>query len=176
MTGQNGGHGGIVDPTALDVVLSQRLTSPRHASLAALNTWYENKRPAPGSLPARSEIIPAEIVPHLASIALVEPVYGPGEVPHDFYFRVFGSELGQQAGLELTGKFISDHPDDLGRARMKTILGHVVDSAAPLSLDAPLVEKGREFLRCESLFLPFASDGQKVDYILFESQFSSLDR
>lgn len=164
-----------LDPTTLEVVMSQRLQSPQHASLTALRAWYESKRPDAGLLPARDKIVPAEIIPHLTNVALVEPVFGPGNTLNDFYFRVFGSELGEQVGYEMTGKYMSDHPDECRCARMMTILGHIVENAGPLSLDAPLVEKDREFLRCESLFLPFANDGQKVDYILFELRFSPIE-
>src|SRR3546814_4429619 len=76
--------------------------------LRLLQYWRDG-RPGPGLLPGRQAIDPIVLGPDLLPLmALVEPI----DDGRRFRFRLVGTELARNAGLDLTGRYVDERSEE----------------------------------------------------------------
>lgn len=129
--------------------------------LARLLAYWQHKRPAPDRLPRRADIDPLELGRELLPyVALIEVADGGAR----FRFRLVGTRLSADAGLDLTGRFIDevnpsrDYADYIGGLYRLTLR----ERRPTYSETRYLAESGRTGYT-RRLLCPLAADGQTVD-------------
>lgn len=113
-------------------------------------------------LPGRQDIDPLDLRFVLGNLILVDVLREP---LLRFRYRLMGSTLTRLSGMELTGKFLDQHPDPTFRA---IAIGHytqVAEQARPFSTRHDMVMDNRR-RRYDLMMLPLASDGATVDMIM----------
>jgi hypothetical protein len=137
----------------------------------ALLEYWMSKRPAgaaPGWLPGRQHVDPAELPPRqLQQVLLFEVVPPSGSMAaRRFRFRVAGTAFAQLVGRDVTGL----HVDELGApdrvAPVDRALNMVVDARRPVFLEGRLTLPSAEFCWVRRLGVPLAQDGVQVDMVL----------
>ena len=113
------------------------------------------------SFPARRDIDPLEFRYVLGWVMLVDVLHDPLR----FRVRLHGSEMVQQAGYELTGKFLDELPDAEYRDYVIEQCRGLVSRSEPLVIHHNRVLDGR-LRRYEALWLPFSDDDRTVDMLL----------
>lgn len=142
----------------------EEISAPIHKSLNDLYAYWLAKR---GSRigPSRSAIRPEDLALLLPNLALADVI---GDPPR-FRFRLFGSNLTQAYGEDLTGKFLDQI--DLGSASLKTdvinFCAQIVRECRPQVVRVRFVKQtdGR-YLEYERIGLPLSEDGKAVNMIL----------
>jgi hypothetical protein len=142
----------------------EEISAPNHKSLIDLYAYWLAKR---GSRigPSRSAIRPEELALLLPNLALVDVV---GDPPR-FRFRLFGTNLAQGYGQDLTGKFLDQI--DLGSVSLKknviNFCIRIVRERRPQVVRVRFIKQtdGRS-LDYERIGLPLSEDGKAVSMIL----------
>lgn len=114
-----------------------------------------------GRLPPRDAIDPVEFTYALGRLSMVEV----HRAPLRFRFRLNGTVIVDRQGFDLTGKWLSDHPEPENRALTAGSYTMVVETGRPLVTDRSRTMDGR-FHDYEALLLPLSRDGETVDAIL----------
>ncbi len=112
-------------------------------------------------MPRRSDLDPADLVPYLPSILLVDVV--PDE--RLYVYRLVGTREVKMRGNDPTGKPVMEH-GFIDRALALRNYDTVVLSRKPHVDATPWVAKDREWLDMETIFLPLSEDDAEVDKIL----------
>ncbi len=123
-------------------------------------------------MPARADIDPAELVPYLPSIILVD-VWPAAKAPagsqpyrHRYVYRLVGTREVEVRGNDPTGKSVATHAfgQDPGRALKN--YDAVVDRAEPLLDRSEELSPDRSFMDLDAVFLPLSDDGVHVNMVL----------
>lgn len=130
------------------------------ADVQALYHYWDKKRGA-RLLPARRDLDPAELVPFLPSIVLVDVVMDD----RLYVYRLVGTREVHMRGSDPTGKPVMEH-GFLDRALALRNYDHVVLSRAPHVDATPTISSDRAWLDMETIFLPLSENGNEVDKIL----------
>jgi len=129
-------------------------------SLRRLYLYWDEKRGA-RPFPARRDIDPLDFRYLLGWILLLDVSHAPLR----FNYRIYGTEIGLQEGLELTGKSLDEHPRPETRRELETAWRQVVETGVPVYevYERETVGSLRNF---EALRLPMSSDGRVIDMLL----------
>lgn len=133
--------------------------------LARLYDYWLQKR-GTRACPGRQDVDPLDLRWILGRLCLLEHVPAGDQ----FRFRVYGVEFVQKEGMDLTGRLMSDHPDQVHADRVVQVLRHVRRSARPWAGHEQTMILGRPWLHT-TLLLPLAADGTAVDMILAGTEF-----
>ena len=118
-------------------------------------------------LPSRAMIDPADIpalLPHVV-------IHGVKRAPLDFVYRLIGTDVRRHMEQDRTGQWMSAIPGQQPPSQIWDNLAEIAASGRPLLNQTPYVGPHREFLRMESVQLPLAADGVRVDMILVFADF-----
>lgn len=135
--------------------------------LAALYQFWINKKSSLGKLPSRADFSPLELTKLLPHIALVDVSHD--ESGPEFTFRLCGTQIAEDCGVDLTGKTWSHFPD-----AEKTILRakKLVHSKEPFyAQNIQAIWAPKNFLHYSVLALPLSKDGETVEMILYGIMF-----
>ncbi len=134
--------------------------APQDEALARLLAYWNDKR-AGRRFPARRDIDPMEFPYLLGWVMLVDVSYRP----LSFRFRLYGSELADHMGLDMTGKDLTEHPDAEFHVRTAREWAAVIDSGNPAwsTFQGWIDER---HVRYEVIRLPLSSDGETIDMLL----------
>ena len=111
--------------------------------------------------PARSDFDPLDLRYILGSLSLIDVLRDPPR----FRIRLHATNVVDRAGMDLTGRFIDEMPEE----RRKTAAAHyerVIAERAPVARlyeHRPIDER---MWNCEILVLPLASDGATIDMLM----------
>ncbi|MBL8671836.1 MAG: PAS domain-containing protein [Alphaproteobacteria bacterium] len=135
---------------------------------AAFDYWTEIQ---PGSgLAGRQHIDPARIVPLLPNVYLLDVLRG---ARLDYRYRIFGTELVNRVGRDLTGRRLSEIglPTEIEQvlARLVEHGGYDWRRGPPINPALP------KYLTLERIALPLARDGSTVDMLFGVSVFVSAE-
>jgi hypothetical protein len=122
---------------------------------------YWRSRCADG-LPSRAMIDPADIpalLPHVL-------IHGVQREPPDFIYRLVGTEVRRHMAEDRTGQRMSAIPGQQPPSRIWDNLARIAATGRPTLNQTPYTGPHRDFLRMESVQLPLAADGMRVDMIL----------
>jgi len=123
--------------------------------------YWDAKR-AGRTMPARADIDPAEMVPFLPHVVLVDVLRDPP----DFRYRLMGTAVDAHMTRHYTGVRLSEVPHQRPPSVMWSNFETVARERAPLLTNVPYVGPHKEFLRVQDIILPLSADGHTVD-ILF---------
>jgi hypothetical protein len=124
------------------------------------NRWILN-RSAKNGLVSRKIIETAEFVPLLRNIMLLE-IERPTPFEFDYIYRIYGAEIAERYGHDMTGKRTSDFPSPVAKLFLD-LYEMSIDCRAPLySEHAPPLNV--DVVMWERLILPLGEDA--VDWIL----------
>jgi hypothetical protein len=113
-------------------------------------------------LPARARIDPADIPALLPHVVL----HGVRREPLDFLYRLIGTEVRRHMSEDRTGQWMSAIPAQQPPSRIWDNLAAIAATGRPVLNDTPYAGPHRDFVRMESVQLPLAADGVRVDMIL----------
>jgi hypothetical protein len=139
-----------------------------HASIRSLFDHWRRIAP-PGLLPGRQHLDPADLVPLLPNIWLLD-VVRPAAPPLRWHFRyrLVGTELVRVFGRDPTGELF--HEAWPRMAAPGGVYDHhvaVVDQKRPSFRSGPsLYDGSRDYQSLERILLPLARDGTTVDMVL----------
>lgn len=141
----------------------------KNAILADLFGFWSAKRSNLGRTPARRDISPAEIKALLPHIAIADVIDG-GE---DFRFRICGTAITEEAGVELTGKNWLSFPNTdtmIERSRDLVRTGTPYYATNIRAVWAP-----KDFQHYSVLALPLSKDGDTIDMVLYGIAFHPMN-
>ncbi|HXZ00677.1 MAG TPA: PAS domain-containing protein [Stellaceae bacterium] len=130
--------------------------------LKELLAYWQRRRPAADRLPGRAHIDPVDIPALLPHIFLVDVQ----RAPRIYRYRLFGTELADSYGRDITGKAVDELFTDVFRKAVTLVFNHVVDHRAPLRTYGTMAWREKHHLRFEAVQMPLAADGAAVDMIL----------
>ena len=125
--------------------------------LRRLLDYWRSKMKA-GKIPARRDLDPLEFRYVLGHVVIVDVYRNPWR----FLYRVHGTELVTRDGFDMTGKWLSEHPEPEYRDRITAAFTVAVESGGIMHGFRNYVVDGR-VRNYEVLALPLADDGVSAD-------------
>ncbi|MCE9648554.1 MAG: PAS domain-containing protein [Parvibaculum sp.] len=145
------------------------LETPEHPDLAQFAAYIDAKR-AGRPLASRHDINPAEILPFLPHLVVLDVV----DAGEDFRVRLFGTALVELMREERTGQLVSrfaerpaipTDPAEL-RSRWLTICRQTLERRQTLFFKAPTVSPERAFMVYHGMFAPLTSGSGEIGQIV----------
>jgi len=160
----SGGFGGSSTSTLAKDVLSGGGDEAmiRQAELAALYRFWVDKKASLNKIPCRADFSPLELTRLLPHIALIDVDYTTGAP--EFTFRLCGTQIAEDGGVDLTGKTWSHFPNSEDVIRRAIKLTENMQPYYATNIQAKWAPKS--FHHYSVLVLPLSKDGQQVDMIL----------
>lgn len=148
-------------PAEVKVVVAPKEADIPDSRLKALYNRWMLSRSAKNGLVGRSIIETAEFAPLLRNIMLLE-IERPTPFEFDYVYRIYGAEIAERYGQDMTGKRTSDFPSPVAKLFFD-LYEMSIDCRAPLySEHAPPLNI--DVVSWERLILPLGDDA--VDWIL----------
>lgn len=123
-----------------------------------------------GRLPSRATIDPTAmpaLLPHVV-------IHGVKRDPLDFVYRLVGTEVRRHMAEDRTGQWMSAVPGQKPPSQIWENLATIAATGRPILNQTPYAGPHRDFMRMESVQLPLAADGARVDMILVFVDFLRL--
>jgi hypothetical protein len=111
--------------------------------------------------PARADIDPLDFAYAIGWVNLLDVTYNPLR----FRFRLHGTELRAKNQMDMTGRYLDDHPLADLRDYIEPVWRDVIERGAPTHgfYDQTVAHTQHRY---EALRLPLSSDGKTVDMLL----------
>ena len=138
--------------------------SPR---LNELHRYWRERR-GKRSLPSRGDIRPADIVPMLRHVFLVDV-----EGKDDFRFRLAGSHFTENAGLPMTGSSIDLVFPELFCREVREAWSHCARQSTTILGRGRFWIPERDFLNWEGVVLPLSEPDQPVNMLFGAIEFQA---
>ncbi|SDE19737.1 PAS domain-containing protein [Kordiimonas lacus] len=139
----------------------------RQAELAALYQFWVDKKSSLGKIPCRADFSPLELTRLLPHIALVDVDHASGTP--EFTFRLCGTQIAEDSGVDLTGKTWSHFPNSEQVIKRAIKLTENLQPYYATNIQAKWAPKN--FHHYSVLALPLSKDGEQVDMILYGVMF-----
>jgi hypothetical protein len=127
----------------------------------------------PSTLPARRDFDPLIETPRLAPRIMLMDVL---QDPFDFRYRLVGTALRRHMAQDWTGQKLSEIPFQRIGSTVWDNNELVTRERRPLLARPPYIGPHKDFLFVESIILPLASDGDRVDMLMFVVDFIGAGR
>jgi hypothetical protein len=138
------------------------LAAPTHRAAKALLTYWQSKAPVEG-VPRRQDIEPAEIVPLLPNLMIIEPV-AEGS---DWKYRLVGTAVAQRYGFDWTGQRLTELLDAATAPSVIQFYNDLAAARTAAFVTGRAQAEGREHIVYECAALPIlGSDGASVWVLL----------
>lgn len=141
-----------------------------HRSIREIHVYWDRKR-GNRCMPSRADIDPAEMIPFLPNLVLVDVV---SHTPLELTYRLVGTREVEARGRDPTGQPVADAFYCRSKEAALTNYRLVIDLKGPLFdsevRDSPysrLSDRG-------SIFLPLSDDGETVNKILVYTAFKEF--
>lgn len=127
---------------------------------------YWSAKCAGREMPARGDIEPADIVPLLPYLVLMDVLRDaqPGW-PLDFRYRLIGTHVDIMMNGRYTGKCMSELPHQQPGSRIWQSLEAVTLARAPRVNRVPYIGPHKDFISVVDMVMPLSSDGDTVDML-----------
>lgn len=129
-------------------------------ALRFLNRFWRERR-GTAALPPSAAIDPLELRPALGHLMLLEPV----DAGADFVYRLYGSIVAEHAGIEMTGKRVTDVPAPLVAVYFLATYRAVMAERRPLFAHHA-THHDIQIAQWDRLILPFADPAGGIDRLL----------
>ncbi len=113
------------------------------------------------SMPARSDIDPAEIPALLPYLSIVDRIGG------QFRYRLVGTAVAEQFGRDLTGSLITSHVSEETVAAAQAMGERVFASPQPTFTTGQFQTKSGALHNASARVLPLSDDGTNVNMVVF---------
>ena len=134
--------------------------SIEHPKLADLREFWEQKR-AGLRMPARLSFDIFEFAPWMGHLTILDVVDNGA----DFYFRLHGTNIVELYGYEMTGKLVSNLPQEVSCTILHEYRELLVLREPKLIARKHVLPK-KDYTRIIKLLLPLSSDDTSVDQII----------
>ncbi|MBI3506751.1 MAG: PAS domain-containing protein [Proteobacteria bacterium] len=128
--------------------------------------YWDSKR-AGRTMPARADLDPAEMVPFLSQVVLVDVIADPA----DFRYRLMGTTIDSHMSRPYTGIHLSTIPHQKAPSRMWDNFSSVVAARAPIITNVAYVGPHKDFLQVRDIIMPLSADGANVDMLFIVVDF-----
>lgn len=143
--------------------------APTHPDAMALLEYWNGKRGG-RAMPDRADINPSDLVRLLPSLGIIEAIDGG----RDFRFRLYGSMLADQTGIDRTGELFSElepapHSQLSAaetRKRWLDVAQMALAAARPVFVTMKLVATDRVSRVAHAVVLPMTAGGETVAQFL----------
>ncbi|HEX9464287.1 MAG TPA: PAS domain-containing protein [Alphaproteobacteria bacterium] len=122
--------------------------------------WEQRRRGR--AFPTRSDFDPLDLKYILGDLSLIDVLHDPQR----FRMRLHATNVVDRGGIDLTGKFIEDMPDERRRSNMIRHWQQVVADRRPSVVRFNNEYSDQRRWNCEILLLPLSSDGTTVDMLM----------
>ncbi len=135
------------------------------SNLATLVGYWTDKSQALGHMPARRDVDPADLVPILPYVFLLDIV--PHNSARRFRYRLTGTAHYDKNGREITGKFLEDAFDDAEVVK-KLAMDNTdcIETCRPVYRMTRIALPDRSHLLYERIICPLSDDGDLVDMLI----------
>lgn len=140
-------------------------------AVRAIHEYWNGLR-ADRRMPRRSDVDPADIVPHLPGILLVDV----RQDPLDFVYRLVGTREVAARGSDPTGKRVAEHCFGGNMHEVLDNYRHVVTERAVLYDRERFTSPDGRYVQDESLFMPLSNDGETVNIVLVYTHYEDTWR
>lgn len=130
---------------------------------------YWMDRAAGRAMPSRADIDPLDLGFILGDLILIDVERGPADALR-YRYRLYGSNVVQRQGFDLTGQYLEQHPWPVFASEIIPCYDRVVQSRQPEIFSRQQELDGRSF-RHQSLLLPLGQHNQ-ADMLLIGVAFS----
>ncbi|WP_343560325.1 PAS domain-containing protein [Kiloniella sp. b19] len=124
-----------------------------------------------GRLPARSDISPHDIPQLLPNLMLKDVL----KDPHDFRYRLIGSEICRHITRDYTGWKMSEISGQGPESALWKLMTEVIETGKPIRTNPPYVGPYSEFKSIEGISMPLSEDGKTVNMIFICADFILKD-
>lgn len=132
----------------------------RDQLLQELHGYWESKKRG-RKFPSRRDIDPAEIVPHLANVILIDVFHDPLRLR----YRLLGTRITDVMRRNSTGKFYDEiYEPELLEAIYRSFRW-MFQNGQPLRTHGESFYPDRKFYTYEALNLPLSTDGETIDMV-----------
>ena len=123
-------------------------------------------------MPRRADIDPADIVPYLPGIQLIDV----RRDPLDFVYRLVGTREVAARGYDPTGKRVVEHAFGGNPHEVVENYRYVVTQRGVLYDRERFTSRDGRFVQDESLFMPLSADGETVNIVLVYTHYEDMWR
>ena len=136
-------------------------------AVAEVVAYWQSIRPAPDLLPGRQHFDPLDLAKVMRRVWLLDCVSDGAATTPRFRCRLYGTELVEAFGYDLTGKFLDEADVGFTGSAAEADFLAVHRSGQGFWWRGPVaMKKLREVAGVEVVMLPLAADGRAVDKIL----------
>jgi hypothetical protein len=132
-----------------------------HPTVRALYEYWDRKRGG-RRMPARPDIDPAEFVPHLPGIMLVDVVADERR----YVYRLVGTREVEARGQNPTGRAVGESFHGSSRENVLRNYDTVCHERSPLFDDYHFAAPSGRLIDEQAIFLPLSADGETVSQIM----------
>lgn len=125
-----------------------------------LQDWEQRRHGR--DFPTRSDFDPLDLKYVLGDLSLIDVLHDPLR----FRIRLHGTNVVDRGGVDLTGKFIDEMPDERRRANMTRHWRQVIADRRPSVIAFEDEYSDQRRWNCEILLLPLSSDGTTIDMLM----------
>lgn len=118
------------------------------------------------AMPARADLDPADIVPLLPHLLLLDVQWEP----MDFRYRLIGT-LVAELSAEHSGRWMRDLPHQAPPSHIFAACETVARGAEPIITNVPYEGKLRDIRRLEDVMMPLSNDGLRVNMLFICADF-----
>jgi len=129
--------------------------------------WSDWQTRNPGQLPARRDMDTRHNRLHFSYVVVFDILNNP----FDFKYRLVGSGVRENTFADYTGKTLLEMDGKGPGSVIWRLLDGAVQSKQAGFQKVPYVGPNKDFMKTTLLFLPLASDHQKVDKVFLVSNF-----
>lgn len=153
-----------VESAPFNLIGDMSTLAPR---LQAMLAYWQSKSTA-GRVPARCDIIAAEIPRLLPYLAIVDVL----AETLDFRYRLVGTHLTEMMGAERTGLHMREIFPPAAAEATGQMIAHLVANRKPLACGGSMPWLNADYREFQALILPLAADGETVNMALMGMHFS----
>lgn len=133
----------------------------RDRTLLAIHDYWQGKRGG-RTFPARADIDPVDLAPHLGCIVLIDVEQSPLRLR----YRLVGTRITQAMGRDSTGRYYDEiYPPEILQGIYQSFRW-MIDHRRPLRTHGEAFYPDRGFYEYETLNLPLAANGEDIDMVL----------
>ncbi len=131
-------------------------------SLQAIYSYWDEKR-AGRPFPARSDLNPGDLVPHLGSMTLIDVEYDPFRLR----YRLIGTTITTMMRRDATGAYYDELYSPEILASIYSSYHWMIENKRPTrTYGEPVIGDRIDYHIHEALNLPLSSDGKTIDKVL----------
>lgn len=140
-------------------------------TLLAIHRYWLDKR-GDRLFPSRADIDPVDLAPHLGNLVLIDVE----QEPLRLRYRLIGTSITRAMDRDSTGKYYDEIYAEPLLGQIYASFRWMIEHRRPLRTFGEAFYPDRNFYEYETLNLPLAADGRRIDMVLGGLVFHPVDR